>query len=80
MIIVLTFVSVMVALFVGGFVYVLKLTSDHIKNLEIMVKSKDLFEYKHFESKPAPVLTPDDPESLLEIFKDKTPQEIRASF
>ena len=80
MITVLTFTSIMVALFVGGFIYALKLSLDHIKNLEIMLKSKDLHEYKHFETKYQDIKPVDEPESLVEIFNGKTPEEIRASF
>ena len=80
MITVLIFVSIMVALFVGGFIYALKLFLDHTRNLETMLKARDLHEYKHFETKYQETKPEDEPESLVEIFSNKTPEEIRASF
>ena len=52
----------------------------HISTLELLCKARDLVDYKHFEIKKAPVLPPDDPEDLIEVFNDKDPQEIRKSF
>ena len=65
---------------VAGFSLVLWLFLNHIKNLELLSKARDLVDYKHYEIKKAPVLPPDDPEDLVEVLNDKTPSEIRASF
>ena len=73
----LTIVSLII---VSGFSFVLWLFLNHIKHLELLAKARDLVDYKHFEIKKAPVLPPDDPEDLVEVFNDKDPQEIRKSF
>ena len=53
----------------------------HISTLEQLVKARDLADVKYFESKPAPVLPPDDPEDLVEVVSSlNTPQEIRNAF
>lgn len=66
---------------VSGFSFVLYLFLSHIKNLEVLLKAKDLIEAKHFESKPVlPKIPKDEQEILSEVFDNKSPQEIRESF
>ena len=68
------------AIIVSGFAYILRMFLSHIKNLELLSKARDLVEYKHFEIKKAPVLPPDEPESLVEVFNDSSPSDIRKAF
>lgn len=67
-------------IFVGGYVYSLKLFLNHIDKLEIRVKAKDLSDLKYFETEYKETKPVDEPESLTELFQDKQPNEIRASF
>jgi len=73
-----------ILIIVFGFCFALREIStrflSHLIHLENLLKAKDLFEAKHFETKYEETKIIDEPESLIEVFNDKSPQDIRSEF
>lgn len=69
-----------VAIITLGFGYISHLHSKHTQKLELLLKASDLQEVKTYEHKEVVTFEEATPETIVEAFGGKTPDEIRAAF
>lgn len=62
--------------------FIMWLFVRHVRSLEVLLKAADLHEAKSFEKtgERAGLKREDEAASLVEMFEDKSPDEIRAAF